>query len=67
MVLTSVPHSNYKSGGLNLNAGHFAQLSEWDFFLFFVADGECSCVDVPSTNSISILSLSVRCILHVTC
>jgi hypothetical protein len=26
----SVNHSNYKSGGLNLNAGHFAQLSEWD-------------------------------------
>jgi hypothetical protein len=32
MVLTSVTHSNYESGGLNLNAGRFAQLSEWDVF-----------------------------------
>jgi hypothetical protein len=32
----SADHSNYESGGLNLNAGHFAQLSEWD--IFFLVD-----------------------------
>lgn len=60
-------YSNYQSGGLNLNAGHFAQLSEWvissgrDEFV----DKECSCFNVPCTNSISILPLSVRCFLCV--
>jgi len=53
--------SDYESGGLNLNAGHFAQLSR------LVSCGQHigislvvrSCVDVPSSNCIPVLSLSV--------
>lgn len=33
----SVNLSNYESGGLNLNAGHFAQLSEWDTFFMSIS------------------------------
>ena len=53
--------SKYPSGGLNLNAGHFSQLSRrflYPFSAFIHVNS--SRIDVSRTNCISILFLSVR-------
>ena len=54
--------SDYKFGGLNLNAGHFAQLSMLIICYVYTTCSRLpfySCSHVPSPNRISILSLSV--------
>lgn len=51
----------YPSGGLNLNAGNFSQLSKFrPFFVSRAYSAFTSCPHVPGTNRVSVLLLSVR-------
>jgi hypothetical protein len=61
-------HRKYESGGLNLTAGDFAQLSEPKFHscILVLLTTIRSRTDVPCTNCFPILSLSV-CKLSVDC
>lgn len=51
----------YPSGGLNLNAGNFSQLSKFrPFFVGRAYSAVISCPHVPGTNRVSVLLLPVR-------